>query len=186
MKKYTYLLLFLLVPVVLNAQTFTNADKLIIIANTDTLLKNYLQKSSLIEEGTTKQSDKFLREFKNLFASDAQIFDDILPVFDFTQIYGYPYKLKTKTFKEYYSGLVYEFPEGLAVNNKRININYAELDKGIIKVALERVLKGTSATKRYNLYNNDSLILTLAVQPDKKSKNKKYSCHWKPVNTGFK
>lgn len=47
-------------------------------------------------------------------------FDDILPVFDSTQIYGYPYKLKTKTFKEYYSGLVYEFPEGLTVSNKKL------------------------------------------------------------------
>ena len=181
MKKYSYLLMFLLVSVLLKAQSYTNANKLIIVANTDTLLKNYLQKSSLIEEGTTKQSDKVLREFKNLFASDAQIFDDILPVFDSTQIYGYPYKLKTKTFKEYYSGLVYEFPEGLTVNNKKININYAELDKGIIKVALERVLKGTSATKKYILFNHDSLMLTLAVQPDKKVKIKSIAAIGSPL-----
>lgn len=162
-------LLFLLVLITVSfsfAQKYNREQKIIISSHIDSLLKGYLQKSTLLEVGTIKRSDAILREYKSLFASDAMIFDDINPVFDSLETVSNPYKLVSKPLNEYYKGLVRDFPLGFIVNNRKLNINYSELESNIVKVALERNIKGTNAVNYYKLSNHDTLLLTLQIEKD--------------------
>ena len=70
MKKYITLLFILLVPAVLMAQKYSNADKIRISSKIDTLLHNYMQKGVLSEQPNLKRrSEKMFKEYKSLFAS---------------------------------------------------------------------------------------------------------------------
>jgi hypothetical protein len=157
------------------AQPYSNSEKIILTAKADSIIKNYLQKSSLIEDGGFKQNDKIMLEFKSLFLPDAMIFDDINAYFDSTETVGNPYKLKTKPLNEYFRGLVYEFPKGLIVANKKINANYTDFDNGKIEIALERIIRGTSHSNQYSLFNHDTLLISLIVTSDKSVKIKSVS-----------
>lgn len=46
---------------------------------------------------------------------------------------------------------------------------------------LKELLKGITATKKYSLYNHDTLLITIAIQPDRKVKIKSISAIGSPL-----
>jgi hypothetical protein len=170
MKKNIISLLVIIAPFLLYAQPYSNKDKMLISARVDTLLQKYMQKNTLTEPGSTHQNPKVVKEFKSLFTSDAKIFDDINASFDENEA-GYPYKLREKSLNEYYTGLIEEFATGLIITNKRINISYDNFDKGEVSAALQRNITGTNS-KKYDLANEDTLLIKISIQPDKSVKIK--------------
>lgn len=167
--KYTITILFMIFSLLgleSFGQKYTLSQKNIIHVRVDSLLKDYLTMSNLIEPGGIKQSNEIMSKFKLLFTKDAKIYDDILPTYDSLEFNTNPYKVTKKPLQEYFRGLVYEFPKGLIVLNKKINISYKDQDNGIIKVALERIINATSHSKKYKIFNHDSLLLTLSIAPN--------------------
>ncbi|MFM7080193.1 MAG: hypothetical protein ACKOYC_10445, partial [Bacteroidota bacterium] len=128
-----------------------------------------MSKSSLTETGKTKRSDKVTIEFKKLFSADADIFDDILAKFD-PQATGYPYKLISKSRNDFIDDMIDEFPSGLVINNKKINVSYRDFDQRIVTAALERQISGVTNTMKYMFSNHDTLLITIAILPDKNVK----------------
>lgn len=178
MKNNIILILVMLSPLFAFSQDFSNAEKAIISGKIDTLIQKYLNKSALSEmPGLKKRNEKMFKEFKNLFANDASIYDDMNAIFDpqVAKDYQsgkskeYPYKLETKSRLDYFDGLVDDFENGFVINNRKLNISYNNFDAGIVKVALERQIEGTSF-KGFKLQNNDTLLLTIAVLKDKSVK----------------
>ena len=159
-------------PVLLIAQPYSGKEKVLISERIDTLLMNFMQKSSLTEPGKSKRDDKVIRDFRNLFTHDATIFDDINPTFN-PNAKGYPYSLTEKSRLDYFDGLINEFQKGFVVNNKQVNINYKDFDKGEIKAAIERNISGTTFSDQYILYTEDTLMLHIKIQPDKSVKIEK-------------
>lgn len=160
------LMLLMLMNISVYGQKYNLSQKAIISNNIDSIMKCYLQKSNLLEPGGIKQNDEVMSEFKSLFSTNAMIYDDILPKFDTTEVFDNPYKLTSKPFREYFRGMVYEFPQGFIIINKNINVNYFNLDSGKVKVALERKISGVSATEKYRLHNHDTLLITLDIAND--------------------
>ncbi len=178
MKKYIVLFIVIISPIFVVAQNFSNSEKALISGKIDTLLQKYMQKSALSEmPGLKKRNEKMFKEYKGLFSNDARIFDDMNANFDQQAAKDYqagktkeiPYKLETKSRIDYFDGLVDEFELGFVINNKKINISYNNFEEGIIKVALERQIEGTSY-KGYKLMNNDTLLLSIIVSKDKSVK----------------
>ncbi len=169
MRKQLYFLSFLLMPFLTMAQPYSNRDKSLIASRIDTLVQKFMMKSLLAEPGANKQSLKVIREFKSLFAEGAIIFDDINAEYN-DDGNGYPYKLKEKSRNVYFDELIEQFPQGLAINNKKVNISYETMDQGYVQVALERNISAVRATGKYNLFNEDTLLIKVNVQADKNVK----------------
>ncbi|MBL0341158.1 MAG: thrombospondin type 3 repeat-containing protein [Bacteroidetes bacterium] len=171
MKTKLILFILLIAPVLIQGQDLSNKDKALISTKVDTLLTSFMTKGSLTKPGKIKMDDKTTSEFKKLFTLDAQIFDDINAEFN-QDLSGYPYVLMTKTRNEYIEDLVFEFENGLMINNKRINVSYEELDKGIVKAAIERDISGITKSRSYHFFNHDTILVTIAVGADKSVKIK--------------
>ncbi|MEO8088225.1 MAG: hypothetical protein ABI763_15500, partial [Bacteroidota bacterium] len=165
MKKILLRLLAILIPAFSFAQNYSAEEKVQICARVDTLLQSYLQKSSLKLPGANKRNDKVVGDLRAMFTVEAEIFDDINASFN-QNLEGYPYELKIKTRNSYIEDLVEEFPRGLIINNKNLNINYTKIDKGEIIAALERNVQGTNS-KKFTFFNEDTLLIKIKVQPDK-------------------
>lgn len=164
MRKLIYLIIILVIPFCATAQKYSNEEKIVLSGKIDTLLQNYMRKGTLTLPGISKQNTKVTTEYKKLFTTDALIFDDITPKFeDPKSSKEYPYKLTTKSRNDYIDEIVDEFPKGLEINNVKININYDEFDKGLVKVALERTIAGVTYSKQYEVSNHDTLLLTIAI-----------------------
>lgn len=168
-RKKTYLILILLLPGLAMAQSYSLVERAKIAAQVDTLLHKYLMYGSLAETGKNSPSVRVINERKGLFLPDAIIFDDINATY-LDDGNGYPYKLASKSVGSYFDGLIEQFSERLVVENKRINIQYDNLDQGIVTAALERSISGTSNSGNYNLTNQDTLLIELKVLPDKSVK----------------
>lgn len=166
MRKLHYILFVFLLPFFVTAQPYSNRDKLLITSRIDTLLQNYMIKGLLSEPGANKQSLKVIKEFKSLFAEGAMVFDDINAEYQ-DDGNGYPYKLKDKTRNVFFDELIEQFPQGLAITNGKINISYETIDKGFVLVALERNITAVRLDGKYNLFNNDTLLIKLNIQNDK-------------------
>ncbi len=164
MKNILCYLFTLFFPLLCIAQGYSQEDKAIISARIDTLLQSYLQKSSLTLQGGNKRNDKVVGDLRGMFTVDAEIFDDINANFN-EKTTGNPYELKIKTRNSYIEDLVDEFPRGLIINNKRLNINYNNFDKGEVTAALERNIQGTN-TRKFTFFNEDTLLIMIGIQPD--------------------
>ena len=180
MKKIIYLLLVVCIPGIVQAQNYSNADKAVISSRVDSLVQKYLETSRLTDVSVQKKKDskeytkvfnRVMKEFKSLFALNATIFDDINPSFN-EKAKGSvtAYELVEKSRLDFFDGLAEEFPSGLVINNKRINISYDKFNEGIITVALERNITGESYTNQYSLINDDTLKITISIQADKSVK----------------
>lgn len=179
-----FLSLFLLLSVSAAAQNnYTVADKVLIASRVDSLVQKYLDVSRLSDASSRAKKDskdavksfnRVISEFKKLFELDAKIFDDINPEFNSAKRGSVAaYELKIKDRLDYIDGLSDNFQNGLIINNKQINLSYSKIDEGIIQVAISRYITGTSYLPEdenrggYNLVNDDTIKLVLAVQTDK-------------------
>ena len=146
MKKILLQLMLFVLPAFAIAQGYSAEDKATICTNVDTLLQAYLQKSGLKLPGGNKRNDKVVGDLRAMFTVDAEIFDDINATYNEKKDSD-PYELKIKTRNIYIEDLIDAFPKGLIINNKNVNINYSNIDKGEIQVALERNVLGTNTNK---------------------------------------
>lgn len=168
MKKTLLRILLILFPAISMAQGYSMEDKALICGRIDTLLQAYLQKSGLTLPGVNKRNDKVVGDLRTMFTVDAEIFDDINASFNEKKDVS-NYELKTKTRNSFIEDLVDEFPKGLIINNKKLNINYSNFDKGEITAVVERNVQGTNSQK-FTFYNEDTLLLKISIQPDKSVK----------------
>ncbi len=164
-----FLVVLLLSPGFLQAQSYTLKEKTSIAARVDSLMYRFMHNSALAETGKNLPSTKVIRELKGLFLPEARIFDDINATYQ-DDGQGYPYKLTEKSMEVYFDELVEQFPERLVVENRKVNISYDLLEQGQITAALERSISGTRATGKYNLSNQDTLLIKIIVLPDQSVK----------------
>ncbi|MEP7171050.1 MAG: thrombospondin type 3 repeat-containing protein [Bacteroidota bacterium] len=158
-------LVILLAPFFLFAQPYSNKEKMLISSRVDSLLTNFMLKSSLTQPGTTRLDNKVFEDFKELFSPDAVIFDDINARFDPNEKV-FPYKLESKKYDDYFIGMGAQFTKGLVVSNSKINISYDDFDKGEVKAALARKITGTVTKGKYEFSNSDTLLIIIAIQKD--------------------
>ncbi len=166
MTKKLIIAIVILFPSFLFGQGYSNQDKSIINVKIDTLLQNYFQKAGLTLPGGSKRNDKVVADLRGMIKTDAEIFDDINATFNPKTR---QYELKNKSRNTYIEDLVDNFPKGLIIINKNININYNDFDKGEVTVALERSIQGTNSDK-FTLKNEDTLLITVGILPDKSVK----------------
>ena len=162
MKKIIVTYIAFMLPVLMWAQGYSNADKAAINGRIDTLLQNYLQKSGLTLPGVSKRNDKVVADLRAMIKTDAEIFDDINAAYNEKT---HQYELKTKSRNTFIEDLVDRFPKGLLITNNNMNISYRDFDKNEIQVALSRTVQGTSSDK-FTFYNEDTLLLTIGILPD--------------------
>jgi len=170
MKKIKITIFLCSLIVTVSAQNnFTLKQKAAIGNKIDSMLLAYFDLSTItkrVENVKTNNKETSLRiaNYKSLFSKDALIFDDINVKFVPNPSKGASnYQLEEKTLNDYISGLVEEFPTGLILFNKQLNISYDNINAGFVTVALERTISGTSYSQNYNVFNHDTLKMTFSV-----------------------
>lgn len=148
---------------VLGQKNYTNEEKLTVARNVDSLLISYMKTSTFTKGGENKYNELIGSQLMSLFTEDALIFDDVVPNFK-DDGNGSPYKLEIKKKKDFFRSAYAELPTGIRIKNRMIRISFDDLDKGNVKVYLNRLLETVTKTGGYWVANNDTLLLSLVVQ----------------------
>jgi len=111
-------------------------------------------------------SEEKIERFRSLFAPNAFLINDIYPVYaEDVNKPDYPYQLTEQSLEDYINTIRQAFPEGLRVNLLGANIDYKDVNKGQIRVFLDKEVSGMAADSSL-FQNRDTLALYLDVQPE--------------------
>ena len=160
MKKHFYIsfLGLLCLSLMSNAQN----SKKELMNRLDDFLNDFSSTSSFREIGGTEFSETQAKKFKEMFAENAIVFDDIDASVVEDNLGGSPYQLKNKPLDEYIADVRKGFPAGIRVEILNSTINFDRLDSNLINVVIQKKVSGKSSTlSRFE--NNDTLLLELAV-----------------------
>lgn len=175
MKKQILFILLFIVPFTIIAQQYSNKEKAKIAENVDSLIYNFMSSSTLRVLDSNKYNPEVAREFKSLFLSDAKIYGDMTPKV-VENIDESPYIFDDLKLTSYYGNLIENYKKGgLSIENKSLSIKYDSVNNNLVSVLLARVSEGYTSESNYHFRNQDTLLIKIAVQPDKTVKIKQIS-----------
>ncbi|HRH65587.1 MAG TPA: hypothetical protein PLU53_04775 [Bacteroidia bacterium] len=140
----------------------------------DVFLNDFSGTSSFREIGGTEFSENQASKFKEMFAENAIIFDDINASVVEDNLGGSPYQLKNKPLDEYIADVRKGFPSGIRVDVLNSAIDFSRLDSNLINIVISKKVSGKSSTLN-RFENNDTLLLEMLITPDDRLLIKKIS-----------
>jgi hypothetical protein len=149
-------------PVLQAQKIYSNEEKAAIAAKVDSVVMIYLRNSSFTTGGESKYNEAVASELMALFTEDATIFDDVIPKYQ-DNGNGYPYVLESKSRNDYFRGAFKELKSGIRIRNRKLRVSYDDLETGVVKVYLNRMLEAVTKTEEYAISNNDTVLVKLRI-----------------------
>lgn len=174
MKKGLLLLISIFSIVVVDAQNYSLQDKADIMGRVDSLLFNYMQKSSLLNpmSNKPKYSVEIYKGLRSLFTKNASIYDDINPDID-ANVSNNPYSKNYKSNTNYFNDLS-KFEQGIQIDYKKVNINYENVKLPLgwaVNSALVRVshklpssFPEVSVTLIYDVKTPEAILISVEAE----------------------